>query len=69
MQRLRLPARPYVFACAFVANNASLFLPVSNLTNLLFAGTFRFSFVRFAAQKPPVAPRAITTTRRQTGRL
>jgi arsenical pump membrane protein len=50
VQRLRLPARPYVFACAFVANNASLFLPVSNLTNLIFAGTFRFSFVHFAAR-------------------
>ena len=50
VQRLRLPARPYVFACAFVANNASLFLPVSNLTNLLFAGTFRFSFLHFAAR-------------------
>src|SRR4029078_6415873 len=46
----RLPARPYVLACAFVANNASLFLPVSNLTNLLFTGTFRFSFVHFAAR-------------------
>lgn len=50
VQRLRLPPRPYVFACAFVANNASLFLPVSNLTNLLFAGTFRFSFPHFAAR-------------------
>ncbi len=50
VQRLRLPARPYVFACAFVANNASLFLPVSNLTNLLFAGTLHFSFVHFAAR-------------------
>jgi arsenical pump membrane protein len=50
VQRLRLPARPYVFACAFVANNASLFLPVSNLTNLLFASTFHFSFGRFAAR-------------------
>ena len=50
VQRLRLPARPYVFACAFVANNASILLPVSNLTNLLFAGTFHFSFLRFAAR-------------------
>ncbi len=50
VQRLRLPARPYVFACAFVANNASLFLPVSNLTNLLFASTFHFSFLHFAAR-------------------
>src|SRR4051812_16275889 len=50
VQRLRLPPRPYLFACAFVANNASLLLPVSNLTNLIFAGTFRFSFLHFAAR-------------------
>jgi arsenical pump membrane protein len=50
VQRLRLPARPYVLACAFVANNASLLLPVSNLTNLLFASTFHFSFLHFAAR-------------------
>jgi arsenical pump membrane protein len=49
VQRLRLPARPYVFACAFVANTASLPLPISNLTNLLFAGTFGFAAAPFAA--------------------
>jgi arsenical pump membrane protein len=35
--RLAIPARPYVLACAFVSNVASLLLPVSNLTNLLLA--------------------------------
>lgn len=48
-RRLRIPTRPYVFACAFVANTASLALPVSNLTNLLFAGTFHLTAARFAA--------------------
>lgn len=47
VRRLELRARPFVFACAFVANVASLPLPVSNLTNLLFATTFELSFARF----------------------
>ena len=46
--RLDLPARPYIFACAFVANVASLPLPVSNLTNLLFTGAFALPFGGFA---------------------
>lgn len=46
--RLKLPARPYIFACAFVANVASLPLPVSNLTNLLFSGAFALPFGGFA---------------------
>jgi arsenical pump membrane protein len=33
--RLRLRPRPPVYACAHLANSASLLLPVSNLTNLL----------------------------------
>jgi len=45
--RLRLPARPYVFACALVANAASLPLPISNLTNLLLAGPFGLGFGGF----------------------
>jgi arsenical pump membrane protein len=48
--RLGLPARPYVIACAFVANTASLLLPISNLTNLLFVETFDLCFARFAAR-------------------
>ena len=46
--RLNLPARPYIFACAFVANAASLPLPISNLTNLLFTGAFALPFGGFA---------------------
>jgi arsenical pump membrane protein len=33
--RLKLNALPYVFACAFIANTASMLLPVSNPVNLL----------------------------------
>ena len=50
VRRLELPAAPYVILCAFVANVGSLLLPVSNLTNILFAGAFRLSFATFAAQ-------------------
>jgi arsenical pump membrane protein len=57
VERLSLPAKPYVFACAFVSNTASLLLPISNLTNLLFAGAFGFTFLRFAAVM--LAPQAV----------
>ena len=46
--RLKLNARPFLLACAFVANTASLLLPVSNLTNLLFQKAFHLSFGEFA---------------------
>ncbi len=45
--RLKLRARPFLLACAFVANTASLLLPVSNLTNLLFQSAFHFTFGAF----------------------
>lgn len=45
--RLRIDPRPYLFACAFVANTASLFLPVSNLTNILMYDLLHLSFGRF----------------------
>ncbi|WP_320778345.1 SLC13 family permease [Streptomyces sp. CRN 30] len=47
----RLGARPapYVYACAHLANTASLLLPVSNLTNLLAFEESGLSFTRFAA--------------------
>ncbi len=62
VKRLRLSARPYIFACAFVANTASLLLPISNLTNLLFAGTFGLRAAPFAARMalPQVAALAVT---------
>lgn len=46
--RLRLPARPHVYACTHLANSASLLLPVSNLTNLLAFGASGLSFAGFA---------------------
>jgi len=47
--RLRVPARPHVYACGHVANSGSLLLPVSNLTNLLVFAASGLSFGRFAA--------------------
>ncbi len=46
--RMRLRARPHVYACTHLANSASLLLPVSNLTNLLAFGASGLSFGRFA---------------------
>jgi arsenical pump membrane protein len=48
VMRLKLNSKPFLFACAFVANTASLLLPVSNLTNLLFASAFHLPFAQFA---------------------
>jgi arsenical pump membrane protein len=50
VDRLKIPARPFVFACAFISNTASLLLPVSNLTNLLYAGRFRQPFAIYATR-------------------
>lgn len=50
VKRLKVPAAPYVLLCAFVANVGSLALPISNLTNLLFADSFRQTFAAFAAR-------------------
>jgi len=50
--RLRLNPVPFAFAAAFVANTASLALPVSNLTNMLvydLLGVDFWSFVRHMA--------------------
>lgn len=45
--KLRLRPLPFVFACTYTANTASLFLPISNLTNLLAYNAFDLDFVRF----------------------
>jgi arsenical pump membrane protein len=42
-------SRPHVYACAHLANSASLLLPVSNLTNLLAFAASGLTFVGFAA--------------------
>jgi arsenical pump membrane protein len=47
--QLRVSSRPHVYACAHLANSASLLLPVSNLTNLLAFHASGLSFVHFAA--------------------
>lgn len=46
--KLEIDPLPYLFACAFLANTASLFLPISNLTNILIYDLLHLSFARFA---------------------
>ncbi len=46
--RLRTGAKASLYACAHLANSASLLLPVSNLTNLLAFRASGLSFTRFA---------------------
>ncbi|KAE8763307.1 SLC13 family permease [Georgenia thermotolerans] len=41
--------KPFVYACTHLANSASLWLPVSNLTNLLALRASGLTFARFAA--------------------
>ncbi|MEO8900570.1 MAG: ArsB/NhaD family transporter [Polyangiaceae bacterium] len=62
VRRLELPAAPYVILCAFVANVGSLLLPVSNLTNILFAGAFHLSFAEYAAKMAIPQAVALATT-------
>jgi arsenical pump membrane protein len=45
--RLKLNALPYVFACAFIANTASIILPVSNPVNLLAVDRFGITLVDY----------------------
>ncbi|WP_331768333.1 SLC13 family permease [Embleya sp. NBC_00896] len=47
--RVGARTRPHAYACAHLANSASLLLPVSNLTNLLAFTVSGLSFGRFAA--------------------
>jgi arsenical pump membrane protein len=51
-----------VVLCAFVANVGSLLLPISNLTNLLFADAFHQTFAAFAARMIVPQLVALTTT-------
>jgi arsenical pump membrane protein len=48
VSRLKLEPLPFMFACVYAANTASLFLPVSNLTNLLAHDAFGLGFARYA---------------------
>lgn len=47
--RRKLDPIPFLFACTFVANTASLVLPISNLTNLLVYHDLQMGFGDFAA--------------------
>jgi len=47
--KLDVRSRPHVYACAHLANSASLLLPVSNLTNLLAFSASGLAFGHFAA--------------------
>jgi arsenical pump membrane protein len=60
VKRLRTQALPYVALCAFVSNVGSLVLPISNLTNILFAQAFQVSFAAFAARM--LAPQLVALT-------
>ena len=62
VNRLKLPAAPYVVLCAFVANVGSLLLPISNLTNILFADAFHMTFGAFAARMIGPQLMALVTT-------
>jgi arsenical pump membrane protein len=46
--RLRVRAKPQVYACTHLANSASLLLPVSNLTNLLAYSVAGITLIHFA---------------------
>jgi arsenical pump membrane protein len=47
--RRRGDAVPYLFACTFVANTASLNLLISNLTNLLLFSQLHLPFLDFVS--------------------
>ncbi|MGN6087761.1 MAG: SLC13 family permease [Actinomycetales bacterium] len=49
-REVRVPSRPHTYACAHLANSASLLLPVSNLTNLLAVAATGLSFRGFTAR-------------------
>ncbi|MGH3094870.1 MAG: SLC13 family permease [Streptosporangiales bacterium] len=48
-RQLRLPTAPFALAAVWLANTGSLFLPVSNLTNLLAADRLDLSVIRYAS--------------------
>jgi arsenical pump membrane protein len=42
--RLRLPVMPFLFACTFIADTASILLPVSNPINIIITSRFPLDF-------------------------
>lgn len=58
-RRLRLDPRPFAFAAVWLANSASLLLPISNLTNLMVHEEVRPSYLA-AAWLPQLGVLAVT---------
>jgi arsenical pump membrane protein len=62
-RRRRVGVEPFLYGCVFMANASSLFLPGSNLTNLLVQGAHGgVSGAAFAAQMFPIAITAAVVT-------
>jgi arsenical pump membrane protein len=59
---LRVPALPFAMCTVWLANTASLLLPVSNLTNLLAANRVALSPAAFAARMGPAQVAALLVT-------
>jgi arsenical pump membrane protein len=62
VRELELPAAPYVIACAFAANAASLALPVSNLSNLILTAAFQVPFADFVLHMLPAQAAVLAVT-------
>jgi arsenical pump membrane protein len=60
--RLRISAVPFAMAAVWLANTASLLLPVSNLTNLLAVGQLHMSAIEFSARMWLPSISAVTVT-------
>ena len=60
--QLELPALPFAMLTVWLANTASMLLPVSNLTNLLARDSLGLSTLGFAAVSWPAALAAIVVT-------
>ena len=58
----RLTAEPFLYGCVFMANASSLFLPGSNLTNLLVAGGAGGGSVSGSSFAAHMLPMALTAT-------
>jgi arsenical pump membrane protein len=59
---IKAPELPFAMCTVWLANTASLLLPVSNLTNLLAAGRINLSPAGFAARLGPAQAAALAVT-------
>jgi arsenical pump membrane protein len=61
-RRRRVAVEPFLYGCVFMANASSLFLPGSNLTNLLVLDAHGGAGASFAAKMFPIAITAAVVT-------